>query len=61
MYLEQKKIYSGVNNSIDYDAIREGVCPLSRYLYSYTNGTPKGNEKLYIDFILSAKGQKIVE
>jgi phosphate transport system substrate-binding protein len=56
-----KAISPVVNNSIDYDAIREGVYPLSRYLYSYTNGTPKGKEKLYLDFILSAKGQKIVE
>ncbi|MFA7289846.1 MAG: PstS family phosphate ABC transporter substrate-binding protein [Melioribacteraceae bacterium] len=56
-----KAIPPVINNSINYDAIRNGSYPLSRFLYSYTNGIPKGEEKLYIDFILSYKGQKIVE
>ena len=33
----------------------------SRALFFYTNGTPKGAAKAYIDFILSAQGQKIVK
>jgi phosphate transport system substrate-binding protein len=34
---------------------------LSRPLYMYTNGEPKGVVKEYIDFILSEEGQKLVE
>ena len=34
--------------------------PLSRYLYVYTNGKPVGNVQKFIDFLLSAEGQKIV-
>jgi len=34
---------------------------LTRFLYMYTNGTPKGNSKKFIDFILSEKGQELVE
>ena len=33
----------------------------SRALFFYTNGVPKGAAKAYIDFILSAQGQKIVK
>jgi len=58
---EANAISPVVNNAINYDAIRNGSYPLSRYLYSYTNGIPQGNEKYYIDFILSPKGQQIVE
>jgi len=35
--------------------------PIARTLHMYTNGAPKGVVKQYIDFILSAEGQKIVE
>jgi phosphate transport system substrate-binding protein len=35
--------------------------PIWRYLYYYTNGKPKGDTKAFIDFCLSAEGQKIVE
>ncbi|MEA2104738.1 MAG: PstS family phosphate ABC transporter substrate-binding protein [Candidatus Cloacimonadota bacterium] len=35
--------------------------PISRTLHMYTNGTPKGLVKQYIDFVLSAEGQNIVE
>jgi phosphate transport system substrate-binding protein len=35
--------------------------PVSRDLYMITNGPAKGLAKSYIDFILSAAGQKIVE
>jgi phosphate transport system substrate-binding protein len=34
---------------------------LSRPLFMYTNGKPSGLAKEFIDFILSAKGQKLVE
>ncbi|MGB9794035.1 PstS family phosphate ABC transporter substrate-binding protein [Caldisericum exile] len=34
---------------------------LSRFLYMYTNGEPKGEVKNFIDFVLSPEGQDIVE
>lgn len=34
---------------------------LSRPLFMYTNGKPEGGVKAFIDFILSAEGQKLVE
>ncbi len=35
--------------------------PLSRELWFYTNGTPKGDIKKLTDFILSANGQELVK
>ncbi len=35
--------------------------PVGRPLFMYTDGAPKGLAKEFIDFILSAEGQKIVE
>jgi phosphate transport system substrate-binding protein len=35
--------------------------PIGRPLFMYTNGAPKGLAKQFIDFILSAEGQKLVE
>jgi phosphate transport system substrate-binding protein len=34
--------------------------PVSRYLYMYTNGDPKGETAKFIKFVLSAEGQKLV-
>jgi phosphate transport system substrate-binding protein len=39
----------------------DGSYPISRELYYYTNGDPKGEAKTFIDFILSPEGQKLVE
>lgn len=35
--------------------------PLTRPLFMYTNGKPRGDVKAFIDFIKSAEGQKLVE
>ncbi|MEN6520557.1 MAG: PstS family phosphate ABC transporter substrate-binding protein [Armatimonadota bacterium] len=35
--------------------------PISRALYFYTNGQPTGKVKAFVDFVLSDKGQQIVE
>jgi phosphate transport system substrate-binding protein len=40
------------------DNVRQKKYPLSRPLYFYTNGEPKGLNKLFIDFAMSPKGQK---
>ncbi|HDP24635.1 MAG TPA: PstS family phosphate ABC transporter substrate-binding protein [Deltaproteobacteria bacterium] len=41
--------------------IVSGAYPLSRPLYMYTDGSPAGVVKKYLDFVLSAEGQKLVE
>ncbi|PKM92528.1 MAG: phosphate ABC transporter substrate-binding protein, partial [Elusimicrobia bacterium HGW-Elusimicrobia-4] len=38
-----------------------GKYPLSRPLFMYTNGEPTGVAKTFIDFVLSAEGQKLVK
>ena len=37
-----------------------GKYPISRPLYLYTNGEPKGIVKDFIDYALSEQGQKVV-
>ena len=41
--------------------IISGKYPISRYLFWYTAGTPKGELKKLVDWILSPEGQKLVE
>lgn len=41
--------------------VTDGTYSISRPLMFYTNGEPKGLVKEYMDFVLSAAGQKIVE
>ena len=41
--------------------IVSGKYPISRYLYWYTAGSPKGDIKKLVDWILSPGGQEIVE
>lgn len=43
------------------ETILSGAYPLSRPLYMYTNGSPEGKIKQFVDFILSEEGQKLVE
>jgi phosphate transport system substrate-binding protein len=42
-------------------AVRTNAYPISRPLYLYTNGTPKGIVKEFIDFAYSKEGQEIVK
>ena len=42
------------------DDIASGKYPISRYLYVYTDGIPKGAVAEYLKFILSGDGQEIV-
>lgn len=39
---------------------KDGTYPLARKLHMYTNGAPAGDVKAFIDYMLSADGQKIV-
>lgn len=41
-------------------AVLDGSYKLARPLYFYTNGSPKGLVKEFIDFVLSSSGQKLV-
>lgn len=43
------------------ETVLSGEYMLSRPLFMYTNGKPKGIVKEFIDFILSKEGQRIVE
>ncbi|MCL2390960.1 MAG: PstS family phosphate ABC transporter substrate-binding protein [Endomicrobia bacterium] len=45
----------------DNTTVLTGKYPYSRPLFMYTNGEPKGDVKNFMDFVLSADGQKIVE
>jgi phosphate transport system substrate-binding protein len=42
------------------EAVLSGKYPLARPLFVYTKGAPAGEVKEYVDFCLSAAGQKIV-
>ena len=42
------------------DNVIKGTYPISRPLFLYTNGDPKGLVKEFIDFTLSKEGQDIV-
>jgi len=42
------------------DNIRDGLYPISRYLYMYLRNQPTGMIKNFIDWVISPEGQKIV-
>ena len=46
---------------INFDVVWSQTYPIARYLYVYSAGQPKGAVKEYLDWILGAKGQEIVE
>ncbi len=43
------------------NSVKDKSYKISRKLYMYTNGSPKGEIKSFIDFILSKEGQEIVK
>ncbi len=43
------------------ETVLSGQYSLSRSLFMYTNGEPQGETRAFIDFVLSATGQKIAE
>ena len=59
------KYHTSAQNSIEYfyptiENVMYGRYPISRPLYLYTNGEPKGIVKDFIDYALSEEGQKVV-
>jgi phosphate transport system substrate-binding protein len=62
---KQKAIMVAKDEKSEYEApsienVVNGKYPISRPLFLYTNGSPKGLVKKFIDFCLSKKGQEIV-
>ncbi len=51
-------VVDGVKPSVK--TVLSGTYPISRPLFMYTNGKPKGLTKDFIEFVLSEEGQKIV-
>lgn len=43
------------------DTVLDGSYPISRPLFMYTNGEPKGETKLYLDWIKSDAGQRVLQ
>jgi len=41
--------------------VQAGQYPLARALYMFTDGWPTGDEAKFIDFVLSAEGQRIAQ
>lgn len=45
----------------DKETVLSNKYPISRPLFMYTNGTPQGAVKSFLDFVLGAEGQKLAE
>ena len=43
------------------ESVNQGLYPIARPLYVYTNGEPTGMIKTYLDWVLSEEGQALVE
>lgn len=43
------------------ETVKDGTYPISRPLFMYTHNQPEGNVKVFMDFVMSPEGQKIVE
>lgn len=63
--IEVLKVAADINTKpvtpLEADNVKSGHYPIARALYQYTNGKPNGAVKDFIEFELSAEGQKIVE
>lgn len=59
--LVKKDAKSKAYSPMDSKAVDSGLYPVARELFQYTNGTPKGVVKDWLEFVLSPEGQKVVE
>ncbi|MDZ7276454.1 MAG: phosphate ABC transporter substrate-binding protein [candidate division KSB1 bacterium] len=50
---------NGITPTIE--AVRRDLYPITRYLYLYTVQKPQGTAKLFIDWVLSKEGQRLVQ
>ncbi len=56
-----KDANSAPSSPAEIENILQGIYPIVRPLYHYTDGTPEGALKDYLEFIFSPKGQAIIE
>jgi phosphate transport system substrate-binding protein len=56
-----KKAGETAISPLDDAAVKSGRYPLTRPLFQYTNGRPRGDARAFIEFELGPKGQEIVE
>lgn len=59
--LVKKDAKSKAYSPMDSKAVDEGLYPVARELFQYTNGKPTGIIKDWLEFVLSPEGQKTVE
>jgi len=43
------------------ETVKDGTYPVSRGLQMYTNGEATGNVKIFLNYVMSDEGQKLVE
>ncbi len=61
-YVTDKVKAIKVNNTLpSKETVNDNSYPLARPLFMYTNGQPEGTIKEFLDFVLGAEGQKLVE
>lgn len=61
-YVTDKVKAIKVNNTLpSKETVNDNSYPLARPLFMYTNGQPEGAVKKFVDFVLGAEGQKLVE
>ena len=58
--LKVKKDSASVAVAPEVESIKNHTYPISRYLYMYTAKKPEGSVKAFIDWVLTAEGQKVV-
>jgi len=58
---DAETIYPSKDGVVNYEAIWNGQYSISRYLYLFTSKKPEGMTKTFMDYIISADGQKVVE
>lgn len=56
-----KDANSSAYSPLDLAAVKAGDYPVARPLFQYTNGTPNGVIRDWLEFVLSDEGQKVVE
>jgi phosphate transport system substrate-binding protein len=60
-YIEKSvKVLKVNGKTASAESVRDGSWPVSRPLFMYTNGKPAGNIAKFMDFMMSADGQKVV-
>jgi phosphate transport system substrate-binding protein len=59
-YAKVKKDANSTGYTPSPESIAKSQYPITRYLYMYLRNRPTGETKKYVDWILSAEGQRVV-